>query len=143
MFSTIVVPVDPSEPEFSKLSLEAASDFAKRYGSTVHLVCVLQVLPGLVAEYLPPDYEKQAVDSTRAKLKELAGTLGIPADKAVVSVRVGGVYHEVLDEVEEIKADLIVMSSHRPAMSTYLLGSNAAKIVRHAPCSVLVLRPQD
>ena len=37
-------------------------------------------------------------------------------------------------------ADLIVIGSHRPAMSTYLLGSNAKTIVRHAKCSVLVLR---
>ena len=36
--------------------------------------------------------------------------------------------------------DLIVVGSHRPAMATYLLGSNASTIVRHAPCSVLVVR---
>ncbi|TPQ46867.1 universal stress protein UspA, partial [Prosthecomicrobium hirschii] len=34
----------------------------------------------------------------------------------------------------------IVVSSHRPSMATYLIGSNAAKIVRHAPCSVMVVR---
>jgi len=49
----------------------------------------------------------------------------------------------VLEEAEACKADLIVMGSHRPAMATYLLGSNAARIVRHAPCSVMVLRGED
>ena len=41
---------------------------------------------------------------------------------------------------EEGGIDLIVMRSHRPKFSTYLLGSNAAHIVRHAPCSVFVVR---
>ena len=52
----------------------------------------------------------------------------------------GSVYNEVLAEAESVKADLIVIGSHRPAMSTYLLGSNATTIVRHAPCSVMVVR---
>ncbi len=39
-----------------------------------------------------------------------------------------------------MKADLIVVGSHRPNWSTYLIGSNAANIVRHAQCSVLVMR---
>jgi nucleotide-binding universal stress UspA family protein len=39
-----------------------------------------------------------------------------------------------------VKADLIVIGSHHPNWSTYLIGSNATKIVRHALCSVLVVR---
>jgi nucleotide-binding universal stress UspA family protein len=52
----------------------------------------------------------------------------------------GAVYNEVLSEAEKQSCDLIVVGSHHPSMSTYLLGSNAATIVRHAPCSVLVVR---
>ena len=55
-------------------------------------------------------------------------------------VRQGGIYHEVLEEAKAINADLIVMSSHRPAMRTYFLGSNAGHVVRYAKCSVLVVR---
>ncbi|MCC2654076.1 MAG: universal stress protein UspA, partial [Microvirga sp.] len=47
---------------------------------------------------------------------------------------------EVLDEAEQTGADLVVVGSHRPTMATYLLGSNASTIVRHAKCSVLVVR---
>ncbi|MEH0069611.1 universal stress protein [Pannonibacter sp. Pt2-lr] len=56
-------------------------------------------------------------------------------------VRSGSVYHEIIEEARFIKAGLIVMGSHRPGLATYLIGSNAAHVVRHAPCSVLVLRP--
>ena len=67
---------------------------------------------------------------------------GIPLPEAQVSsvVRMGSVYNEVLGEADRISADLIVVGSHRPTMATYLLGSNAATIVRHARCSVLVVR---
>jgi nucleotide-binding universal stress UspA family protein len=53
---------------------------------------------------------------------------------------VGGIYHELLQEAKGWNADLIVVGSHRPVMSDYLLGSNAKTIVRHAQCSVLVVR---
>jgi nucleotide-binding universal stress UspA family protein len=55
-------------------------------------------------------------------------------------VRQGGIYHEVLEEAKTFGCDLIVMSSHRPAMKTYFLGSNAGHMVRYAKCSVLVVR---
>jgi nucleotide-binding universal stress UspA family protein len=53
----------------------------------------------------------------------------------------GGVYHELLSEAGAWGADIIVVGSHRPVVSDYLLGSNAKTNVRHANCSVLVVRP--
>ena len=50
------------------------------------------------------------------------------------------IYAEILAVAEEAEADLIVVGSHRPAMKDYLLGTNAARVVRHARCSVLVAR---
>lgn len=41
---------------------------------------------------------------------------------------------------EKTDADCIVIGSHRPGLRDFLLGSTAARIVRHAPCSVHVLR---
>ena len=61
-------------------------------------------------------------------------------ERLSVAVASGGVYHELLREATEWGADLIVVGSHRPVMSDYLLGSNAKTIVRHAQCSVLVVR---
>jgi nucleotide-binding universal stress UspA family protein len=46
----------------------------------------------------------------------------------------------ILEEAAAVHADLIVMTSHRPAMRTYFLGSNAGHVVRYAKCSVLVVR---
>jgi universal stress protein F len=50
------------------------------------------------------------------------------------------IYAEILRVAEEVEADLVVVGSHRPAMKDYLLGTNSARVVRHAHCSVLVAR---
>jgi len=52
----------------------------------------------------------------------------------------GTIYKEILDAAERVGCDLIVMASHRPELADYLLGPNAARVVRHANCSVLVVR---
>ncbi len=41
---------------------------------------------------------------------------------------------------QKLPADMVIIASHRPDITTYLLGSNAAAVVRHAECSVLVVR---
>ena len=55
-------------------------------------------------------------------------------------VEVGVPYRDIVRKAADENADLIVMSSHRPAMRTYFLGSNAGHVVRYAKCSVLVVR---
>jgi nucleotide-binding universal stress UspA family protein len=140
MFKKIVVPVDPSEIEFAKPAVEAAANLIAQSGGEVRLVAVLPVMNGYVSELLPADYEVALEKETDTRVGALATEAGIPAGKSSVVMRTGSVYHEVIDESKDWGADAIVVCSHRPVMSTYLLGSNAAKIVRHAPCSVLVLR---
>jgi nucleotide-binding universal stress UspA family protein len=78
--------------------------------------------------------------SSEEALTIVARESGIEAARISSVVRQGGIYHEILEEAASIKADLIVMTSHRPAMRTYFLGSNAGHVVRYAKCSVLVVR---
>jgi len=91
-------------------------------------------------EYVPADFDaeqsKRALDALQAVL---AG-VDLPAERKSCAARAGGIYHELLQEASDWNADLIVVGSHRPVMSDYLLGSNAKTIVRHAQCSVLVVR---
>jgi nucleotide-binding universal stress UspA family protein len=62
---------------------------------------------------------------------------GVAARRIVAA---GKIYQEILRVADEVGADLIVMGSHRPELSDYLLGPNAARVVRHADCSVMVVR---
>ncbi len=52
----------------------------------------------------------------------------------------GHVSRTILGVAEETSADCIVMGSHRPGMVDYFIGSTAARVVRHATCSVHVYR---
>ena len=141
MFTSIVVPVDLSEMDVSQPALERAVALSTMTNASLHRVYVRSLLPVTFMEYVPPSFdEEQQVDCER-RMKELVGKLPLSdKSKVTTSVRMGSVYNEILAEVEKVKADLIVIGSHRPAMSTYLLGSNATTIVRHAPCSVMVVR---
>ena len=58
----------------------------------------------------------------------------------ILVTHAASIYAEILGVAEEAEADLVVVGSHRPAMKDYLLGTNAARVVRHARCSVLVAR---
>jgi nucleotide-binding universal stress UspA family protein len=139
MFDRILIPVDLAEPSFARSALAAVKGFVAE-GAHVRLVTVRHLMPQMMTDYLPSDFDTASTKESIEGLEAMAKEFGLPADKTSQVVRLGGVYHEVLDEAASFKADLIVIGSHRPSMATYLLGSNASNIVRHATCSVLVIR---
>jgi nucleotide-binding universal stress UspA family protein len=55
-------------------------------------------------------------------------------------VRIGVGWQAVVEEATQRHADLIVIGSHGYAGLDRLLGTTAAKVVNHAPCSTLVVR---
>jgi len=140
MYKQILVPVDIAEPELAKPAIVAAVNMARAAGGAVRLVHVVPLTSGMLVEYVPADFEAEQRRAAEEALAEIARGSGLEGAQVSTTVRQGGIYHEVLEEAKAIGADLIVMSSHRPAMRTYFLGSNAGHIVRYAPCSVLVVR---
>lgn len=140
MFKNILVPVDIAEVDISKHAINKAVAFANASGGTVRLIYVRSILPVTFMEFVPPDFDTEQQSECEQKLAQVAATVPLPKERVSAVVHMGAVYNEVLEEAERMKADLIIVGSHRPAMSTYLLGSNASTIVRHATCSVLVVR---
>ena len=140
MFQKILVPVDLADPEFVKPALTTAVELATASGGSVRLINVIPMTPVMLAEYVPPDFDVQQRGSAEEALAIIAKESGLDSGKVSTVVRQGGIYHEVLEEAKTFAADVIVMSSHRPAMKTYFLGSNAGHMVRYAKCSVLVVR---
>src|SRR4029077_16251960 len=96
--------------------------------------------PVMLAEYVPADFDTQQRQTSEEALAIVARESGIDPERISTSGRQGGIYTQILAGAAAIKADLIVMASHRPAMRTYFLGSNAGHVVRYAKCSVLVVR---
>ena len=140
MFRSILVPIDLADTDLAKPAIETAAALAQTWKGVVRLLNVLPTTPVMLAEYVPADFDAQQRQISEEALTIVARESGVEASRISTMVRQGGIYHEILEEAAAIKADLIVMTSHRPAMRTYFLGSNAGHVVRYATCSVLVVR---
>jgi nucleotide-binding universal stress UspA family protein len=140
VFRNILVPIDLADAEYAKPAIANAAELSSANGGHVRLLNVLPMTPVMLAEYVPADFDAQQRQSSEEALAIVARESGIAAERISTAIRQGGIYHEILEEAASMKADLIVMTSHRPAMRTYFLGSNAGHVVRYARCSVLVVR---
>ena len=141
MHKNILVPIDLNEETSWKTALPTAAGYCRAFKATLHLMAVLPDFGSpIVAQYFPEDFAERTADEAKRKLEELSAKhvpAGIKVDQRVGR---GTIYREILNAAEEIGCDLIVMASHRPELKDYLLGPNAARVVRHAACSVLVVR---
>ncbi len=141
MFRKILLPIDVAEPEVAKEAIDAAVGVAKAFNSDIRLIHVTS--PIIVASpmaVIPQSVYDELGVYEKAELERMAATIDRPKDTLTTVVRIGGVYPELLAEAEQWGADLIIVGAHKRSMATYLLGSSAAAIVRHAGCTVMVVR---
>ena len=135
MYNTILIPIDFAHDEQSIQSLQKAE---KLLGDNeIIALHVVEEVPEYIMAQLPDDFRFDKVEQATRDLKDLVKKSGI---NARVEVRKGGSYSCILDSAKENKVNLIIINSHRPEFQDYLLGSTAAKVVRHATCAVLVER---
>ena len=136
MYKSILIPVDLGNVE----KVDALVNQATIYNgsdASITLLNVVEDIPSWAAVELPRGILDKSVQSSTEKLQALAGSLGIEVD---VEVRVGHPYQSILEVAKEKNTELIIVASHQPKHQKYFLGSTAAKVVRHATCSVLVVR---
>lgn len=140
MFDNILLPIDLNHPESWEKALPMARKLAGETG-TIHVLGIVHDLgSAMVAAYLPPDYEKQALERMETDLEGfIADHLG--GAKASPRVGHGHVPEAILLSARKIDADVIVMASHPPDdFRTFLVGSNADKVVHHSTIPVMVVR---
>ncbi|MCC5971651.1 MAG: universal stress protein [Pararhodobacter sp.] len=136
MYKNIIVAVDLAHGEAGKGLLARASELVDP-GGTVRLLHVIEDVPSYIAAELPRDLN----DRRQAEAKVELGLLTQGADSNVATeVRSGAASSQILQCAEDTGADLIMIASHRPGLSDYFIGSTAARVVRHAQCSVLISR---
>jgi universal stress protein F len=141
VYRKILIPIDLDAPEMVDRSLGVAQALANTDGGAqLRLINVQPLVPVSLLGYLPPNFDEEMRKEAERKLAKISGKISERSEALSTVVRYGAVYPEVLAEAEDWGADLIIVGSHRPGMATYLLGSSAAAIVRHARCSVLVVR---
>lgn len=136
MYRTIIVPIDLAQEEKGRHIVDLAIKLGGN-DARIILVNVLEEIPGYVAIELPPDLHERSRADAQAALQTIAADAGIKPEIIILSGHPG---NQILDVAEEKKADLIMVASHRPGLQDYFMGSTAGRVVRHATCSVLVVR---
>jgi nucleotide-binding universal stress UspA family protein len=141
MYRNVLVPVDLSDKHSWRKALPTAVSLCETFEARLHLMTVVPEfgLP-MVGQFFPEGYEAKLRQQAAKQLKDFSAAQVADAMPCRRIVAEGKIYQEILKAADAIKADLIVMGSHRPELSDYLLGPNAAKVVRHAKCSVMVVR---
>jgi|SRR5579863_2777075 nucleotide-binding universal stress UspA family protein len=140
MFHRILLAVDLTDEAEAPKGLAEALELVKLTSGELRLVNVQPLLPATFMEYVPADFDAEQERRANDALQAVAARIALPRERLSTAIASGGVYHELLRQASEWGADLVVVGSHRPVMSDYLLGSNAKTIVAHAECSVLVVR---
>jgi len=136
MFKTILVPIEIGNADKARSTI----DIAARNGSEdarIILINVVEQIPNWAAVELGEGIQEKSFLTSQQELTKIASASSV---KTEVEVHVGHPYRTILEVAEKEGAELIVIASHQPGVQDYLLGSTAAKVVRHAKCSVLVLR---
>jgi len=135
MYKNILVPISFDGERNISVPLKLTKLLAAQ-GAKVTLLHVVEEIPGYVLIHIPNDYLAEKRLEIQAEIDELSATL----ENAKGLVIEGHAGRTILDWADTNKPDLIIMASHRPGMQDLLLGSTASQVVRHAACSVHVVR---
>ena len=142
MYKTIIMPVDVFEMELSDKAIRHAEFLAQQDG-IIHL---LHVLPGSASYTMSRfaadlrRFEEHLQQEAETRLTTMVSHFSIDPSRIKLHVRLGSVRDAVNELAEELNADMVVIGSRNPSISTHLLGSNASSVIRHAHIPVLVVR---
>jgi len=135
MYENILVPIALDHGPNTAKALEVAQKLVSD-GGKITVLHVLEDIPAYVSQYLPEGQLSKNAKEAEASLKTEA--VSVPgAETKVVTGHSGTTITEYADGHG---CDLIVIASHRPGLQDFFLGSTAARVVRHAPCGVHVIR---
>ncbi|WP_109468852.1 universal stress protein [Albibacillus kandeliae] len=137
MFNRIMTPVDLAHRPKMERGLKCSADLARTYGIPVVYVGVTASTPGALG-HTPEEYREKLEEFAR----EEASAEGIQTSAHMV------VSHDpttdlddvLLKALDQVGADLVVMSSHVPGLTDYIWPSNGGKIAAHASASVMLVR---
>lgn len=147
-YETLLAPIDFSD--HSRRALHIAKEIAHPYGATRHLLFVAEKrvlptfsdtgLPGLSVVEMDPEIIENAAEALEAFDDHVEG----PAGPRACHVVEGDVATNIVGFAEDNQADLIVMATRGlTGVDQFVLGSNAERVVRRAPCPVLTVPPHE
>ena len=143
MTGPVLCAVDISNPHRDDNVLRMAARLAALDDAQLDVITVVPDYGmSVVGSYFDKDHHPRIEEEARQRLNDLVtDVLGAEANEKVRHVVVtGNAYEEILRVAQADGAGLIVIGAHKPDLRDFLLGPNAARVVRHADCSVMVVR---
>jgi universal stress protein A len=142
----ILVPTDFSRE--SAKAMRYAVSLARQFDASITLVHVVEPSYG-PADIGNAPFNRRATEKQRlSRAKEKLGVLGHrilgPCRIVETAVRNGLAFFEITEAAKALNADLIIIGTHGySGVTRAIMGSTAEKVVRHAPCPVLVVRRHE
>lgn len=141
MYKDILLPIDLGQKGSWEKALPFAVDLARHYSARLH---VMTVVPDYgfhyVAQFFPAGYETGMLEEANARLHEFVRT-NVPEGIQVQHIVAhGNIYREIVRAADEIGADVIVMASHSPDVSDFIIGPNAERVLHKYGRSVFIVR---
>jgi len=136
MYKNVLVPIAADHDAKAEYALKAAKALRAKGGKII-LFHVIDELPAYILAQIPAEIVEKGHKTMRDEMTRLAKLVGGNVEIDVIS---GHASRTILEYAEEKGVDCIVIASHKPGLEDYFLGSTASRVVRHAICSVHVLR---
>ncbi len=144
MFKNILVPLHLDYTEnHEKLFAGALEVLDKKEGKLSLLYVNENRAHGSVYPILDEENEKHYNHNAFIELKNIAKKHSLPEENISFNIRDGSAHREILEEARRIKADAIVMMATKPGLGSYFISSTSERVIRHAECSVFVIRLSD
>lgn len=143
MSRPVLCAIDVSHKGRDAEVLRVAKKLADLDGASLDVMTVVPDFgESIVGGFFEKDHHEKAVAEARKLLSdEVTASIGADVDAMVRHVvATGSAYEEILHVARETECGLIVIGAHKPDFKDYLLGPNAARVVRHSTCSVHVVR---
>lgn len=139
----ILVPLDFSD--LAKVALDQAAALALQFGGSLVVTHIVEPIIYPVDYLVVPQAMEEGnlilFQKARERLTEIKKELADLGLRAEIDVRMGRPYFEITELAKKKKADLLIIATHgHKGLKHFYLGSTAEKVVRHAPCSVMVVR---
>lgn len=139
---TILAAVDLQHEESDNHVAAEALALARSHDADLHLVFIIpDQHHSYVQNYIPAEMKAQVAIDAKKELQAFAENLDNGNIAVSLDVLRGSVYEETISFADKISADFIVIGSNRPGVKDLFIGPNAARVARHANCSVLIVRP--
>ncbi|MDX1785170.1 universal stress protein [Roseovarius sp. ZX-A-9] len=139
----VLCAIDVSNKGLDANVLQEAARMAKMNDAQLDVITVLPDLGmSIVGGYFDKDHHEKALAQASALMREMIEeALGPEANASIRHlVATGSAYEEILKAAKAADSGLIVIGAQKPDLHDFLIGPNASRVVRHANCSVYVVR---